>query len=79
MKYENIKNGMKLELKENSCIFIEIKTSMNYLLPKDENENKINYDYSSGKSSINSNNSKIIMSLKKMNKKMDIFQNFLNN
>jgi len=73
MKYENIKNGMKLELKENSCIFIEIKTSMNYLLPKDENENKINYDYSSGKSSINSNNSKIITSLKKMNKNMDIF------
>ena len=35
MNYENFKNGVKLELIENSCIFIEIKTSMNYLLPKD--------------------------------------------
>ena len=26
IKYEDIKNRMKLKLKENSCIFIEIKT-----------------------------------------------------
>ena len=79
IKYENIKNGMKLELKENSCIFIEIKTSMNHLLPKDKNENNINYGQSSGTSSINSSNSAMIVSLKKMNKNMNIFLELFEN
>ena len=62
IKYADIKNGEKLKLMKDACIFIEVKTSMNYLMIKDinEKENENDYDYSHVPSSINSSNSKNI-------------------
>ena len=56
MIYTNIEEGKKLTLEKNSCVFIEIKTSMYNLLPKGKIEQIHNNDYWSMISSINSGN-----------------------
>ena len=56
MKYENFTSGKELKLKKDSCYFIEIKTSINGLIPKDTGENN-EFDYVSGASSIHSQSS----------------------
>ena len=55
LKYTNIYKGEKLKLPENSCIFIEVKTTMKYLLPKETNDDDL--EYASGASSVNSKGS----------------------
>ena len=45
MIYTNIEEGKKLTLEKNSCVFIEIKTSIYNLLPKEKIEQIHNNDY----------------------------------
>ena len=78
MKYENFKSGMKLQLKKDSCIFIEVKTSINHLIPKDTKENK-EFDHASGVSSINSQSSVKKNLFTKMFDNMKVFLKLFDN
>ena len=78
MVYTNIKEGKKLTLEKNSCVFIEIKTSLNNLFPKKNNE-EINNDYWSMASSINSGNTNKNNIFTRMYKNMEIFLNLFEN
>ena len=80
MVYTNIEEGMKLNLEEDSCSFIEIKTSMNHLLPKENDEqNNNNNDYLSVSSSINSGNTDKKNIFTKMYYNMETFINLFAN
>ena len=75
LKYTNIYNGEKLKLPENSCIFIEVKTTMKYLLQKQTNDDDL--DYTSSASSVNSKGSaKINVSTKMYNNMITFLQLF---
>ena len=78
MKYKNFTSGMKLQLKKDSCIFIEVKTSIYYLIPKDTKENK-EFDYVSGVSSINSQSSVKKNLFTKMFDNMKVFLKLFDN
>ena len=69
MKYDNFKDGEELELKENSCVFIEVKTTMKNLLEKENDE----LDNVSEVSSILSQNSIKKNKIVKMFDNMKIF------
>ena len=79
MIYTNIEEGKKLTLEKNSCVFIEIKTSIYNLLPKEKIEQIHNNDYWSMISSINSGNTNKKNSFTKMYKNMEIFLNLFEN
>ena len=77
--YTNIKEGIKLILERNSCVFIEIKTSMNNLFPKKNDEQINNNDYWSMISSINSGNTNKKNSFTRMYKNMEAFLKLFEN
>ena len=79
MIYTNIEEGQKLTLEKNSCVFIEIKTSIYNLLPKEKIEQIHHNDYWSMISSINSGNTNKKNSFTKMYKNMEIFLNLFEN
>ena len=79
MIYTNIEEGKKLTLEKNSCVFIEIKTSIYNLLPKEKIEQIHNNDYWSMISSINSGNTNKKNFFTKMYKNMEIFLNLFEN
>ena len=82
IEYKNIKEGIKLSLEKDSCSFIEIKTSMNRLLPKENDEKKKNYnnnDYFSVTSSINSGDTDKKNIFTKMYYNMEAFINLFTN
>ena len=75
MKYDNFKDGEELELKENSCVFIEVKTTMKNLLEKENDE----LDNVSEVSSILSQNSIKKNKIVKMFDNMKVFLKLFDN